>query len=126
MKILVVDDSPFILKMIQHGLEARFESVEIDVVEPTSQGLPELNELFTYDLLVIDRNLGIAGDGFDWISDSMGELGMPPVIMISADDLDRLSAKARAAGVMQVIEKSPALVSTVAAWVRRLRADVAA
>lgn len=126
MKILLIDDSPFILKMIKQGLEARFPACDVKAANPVQTGLPPTTELRHYDLMILDVNLGAAGDGIDWLDQMEAKHGQPPVVLISADDPAEMAARVTDAGAIAYFAKGPELVADLARLVRLMRAAQAA
>jgi len=121
-KILIVDDSLIVLKVLEMKLRAAgYETrTAVDGSEALEKATSEQP-----DLVIMDINFppdisqgGIAWDGFkiiEWMRYS-GSAGMAPAIIITSDELEKHRSKALAAGAAAVFQKPislPILLDTI-------------
>src|SRR5919204_2755742 len=85
MRVLVVEDEPYMAEAIRHGL--RLEAIAADIAGDGDSAL-ELLSLNDYDIAVLDRD--IPGPSGDEIAKSIVHSGdgMPILMLTAADRLD--------------------------------------
>src|SRR5947208_14109998 len=85
MRVLIVEDEPYMAEAIRDGL--RLEAIAADIAGDGDTAL-ELLSVNTYDIAVLDRDIpGPTGDGIAKRIVASGS-GMPILILTAADQLD--------------------------------------
>ena len=110
-KIMIVDDSPVVLKALEIKLRSAGYTTETatdgsDAIEKAAQFHPEL--------VIMDINFppdisqgGVAWDGFriiEWLRFT-GHAGSAPAIIITSDEIEKHRNRALAAGAVAVFQK---------------------
>ncbi|MGB1109806.1 MAG: response regulator [Gammaproteobacteria bacterium] len=126
LNVLVIDDSPFILRMIEQGLAAQFADCRVHTINPLDSDGVFPASLKPFDLIVLGLNLGHLGDGIDWFLKKAAPASLPPVILISASDPANMARRVEQAGFFDWMEKDTDLVPNLARWLRPLMASRAA
>lgn len=85
MKVLLVDDHPLILAALQGVIRGLGDDVTVTGVETAAAARAALVEDSTYDLVLLDLQLGDA-DGFDLLAEMRAAYPALPVVVVSASD----------------------------------------
>jgi DNA-binding NarL/FixJ family response regulator/tRNA A-37 threonylcarbamoyl transferase component Bud32 len=119
MRALIVDDDDLILEFLRICLEDSFPGVEVTEYQSAELGRPGADfDWSTYDLLLLDYNLGNGENGVDWLQSFGGGPGFPQTILITAINEPRVVAKAVKCGADGYLNKSEMTVARLVATVR--------
>ena len=104
MKVLLIDDHPLILAALQSVIEGFGEGVTVTAADSGSSARNALREDASYDLVLLDLNLGDA-DGFDLLGELRSRYPSLPVVVISASDRTSDVIRAIDMGAMGFVPK---------------------
>jgi DNA-binding NarL/FixJ family response regulator len=85
MKVLLVDDHPLILTALQGVIQGLGDDVTVFSAASASQARQALREDESFDLVLLDLQLGDA-DGFDVLAEMRQQFPALPVVVVSASD----------------------------------------
>ncbi len=107
LKVLVIDDSRVVRKMMVESLRAEFAGAAVDEYDPCIQGFPGSEFGWSYyDVVFLDYNLGLAGeDGLTWLRKFQNFADMPPVIVLTDEERISVIVKAIKAGAKDYVLK---------------------
>jgi serine/threonine-protein kinase PpkA len=107
LKVLVIDDSRVVRKMMVESLRAEFAGAAVDEYDPCIQGFPGSEFGWSYyDIVFLDYNLGLAGeDGITWLRKFQNFADMPPVIMLTDEERVSVIVKAIKVGAKDYVLK---------------------
>ena len=104
MKVLLIDDHPLILAALQSVIEGFGDGVTVTAADSGSSARNALREDASYDLVLLDLNLGDA-DGFDLLGELRSRYPALPVVVISASDRTSDVIRAIDMGAMGFVPK---------------------
>ncbi len=95
-KVLIIDDSRVVRKMMVEAIRAEFSGAAADEYDPIIQGFPGQDFGWSYyDIVFLDYNLGLSGeDGLTWLKKFRGFTDMPPVIILTEEERVNIIVKA--------------------------------
>lgn len=120
LNVLVIDDSPFILKTIEQGLTEALSGCGVQTINPLHGDVEFPKNLNQFDLVVLGLNLGSRGDGIDWFLAKAAPACLPPIILISASSPEIMAQRVELAGFFDWMAKDAELVANLARWLRPL------
>jgi len=122
-RILIVDDSPIVLKVLD--LRLRAAGYDTTTASDGSEALKKAAKAHP-DIVIMDINFppdisqgGVAWDGFriiEWLRYT-GSAGTAPAIIITSDEVEKYRSRALSAGAVAVFQKPisfPDLIQTIA------------
>ena len=109
MKILIIDDDPEFSGLLKHYVSAHWGDAAVEMADPRD-AIPGTDAIRDggYDAVLLDHRLNAPGtrtSGLDLLREYQGLDDFPPVIMITGEDIDRLSIDAIRAGAADYIPK---------------------
>ena len=85
LSFLVIDDCADFLRLAEHLLRRAFEGATVTSLEPNAVGLSDTGfGLGGHDVVLLDYDLGGAGDGIEWLRNVVGVGPFPPTVVITA------------------------------------------
>ena len=105
MNILIIDDAKDFIESLRLILQKHLTA---DLVEyPFDEGVPGRGfNWAAYDLLLLDYNLGGAGDGIEWLRDISKSANIPPVIMLTGEGDEYIAVNAIKLGAVDYLNKN--------------------
>ena len=104
-KILVLDDDGEFRKLITQYLKELYSEIEIDEYDP-SIGLPPFSFPWTsYDILILDYDLGNGENGLEWLRQFKTSSNFPATIILTSETNQKIVVKAIRYGVQSFLHK---------------------
>lgn len=106
MKILIIDDSKDFRALVSLYLLKHLKDAES--VEYAVEALGKPDDDFpwsSYDVVLLDYNLGGGEDGFDWLKQFGKKKNFPPTIILTAEGDEYIAVKAIKLGAVDYINK---------------------
>ncbi|HKK41489.1 MAG TPA: protein kinase [Bacteroidales bacterium] len=107
MNILIIDDTKDFIESLNLILSSHMKQARL--IEYDLQGLGKPGKDFdwsTYDLLLLDYNLGKGEDGIEWLRELGRYENMPPIIMLTGEGDEYVAVNAIKLGAADYINKN--------------------
>ncbi len=109
MRVIIIDDSKDTLTTLRRHIAMALPEIEVTEYDPEQQGLPSRDFDWTlYDVVLLDRDLGPAGDGLDWLREFATQASFPPVVLLADDSDPYVAAEAIKRGAGDYLRKQDA------------------
>jgi CheY-like chemotaxis protein len=120
MRILVIDDSRVVRKMMVHSLSDELPGVQVDEYDPIAHGFPVTDfDWPAYDIVFLDYDLGLDGeDGLTWLQRFQNTAGLPPIVMLTDEDRTRVIVRAVKLGARDYLLKKELRTVKLAALIK--------
>lgn len=106
MKILLIDDSPDFRALVRVYLSKELPQAELEQYEVEKLGRPPDNfDWSRFDVLLLDYQLGDAGDGLEWLKTFGRRPGFPPTVILTAEGDEYVAVKAVKLGAADYVNK---------------------
>ncbi len=105
-KILIVDDSVYHLRVLEKLILARCPGFHIDSYDPVARGMPSKNFKWgDYDVLILDYQLS-NGTALDWLQAYRDHAGFPPTIIVTGEGNESIAVSAIKLGASNYLTKN--------------------
>lgn len=124
MRVLIIDDAPDYVALLERYLRKQFPDVETRPYLPHEHGgqLPPIAEIKP-DLILLDYQLDIDSDGLDWLRQLRTLSGCPPIIFMTAQGSEYVAVEAIRNGASDYVKKVDLNAERLAQAVRGVGAD---
>ena len=120
LSILVIDDSPEFLALADRLLRRHIEGAAVTLLEPNAVGLSDSGfGLGDHDVVLLDYELGGAGDGIEWLHNVVGLGSFPPTVVITSSADPYVAARAIKSGAVDYLAKPDVTGERLAAAVQQ-------
>lgn len=119
--ILVIDDSPDFLQLAERLLGRHVDGAAVTLLDPNTIGLSDTGfGLGEHDLVLLDYDLGDAGDGIEWLRKVTALGPFPPTVVITSSADPYVAAQAIKSGAADYLAKPDVNGERLAAVVGRV------
>jgi DNA-binding NarL/FixJ family response regulator len=126
MRVLIIDDAPDYVALVQRFLRREFPDAQAVAYLPHEHGgrVPDLARM-TAHVILLDYELGVNADGLEWLRALRAQPGCAPIIFMTSQGSEYVAVEAIRGGASDYIRKADLNAERLALAVRGVGADTA-
>lgn len=119
LSVLLVDDDPDFRALVRHHLSVAAPEITMVEYDPEAAGMPdEYFDWRRFDVLLLDYQLGDAGDGLKWLAQLRRRPGFPPTVLVTAQGDEYVAVQALKLGAEDYLRKQEVTADRIAEVIR--------